>query len=111
MQTKSLKLKAKRQDGIPIIDHFLNRLGLEDVLAEHIGHRRHVQAILLLIKNILIDHRALYAIGEWSRPYDPELVYNGSFSDDVIAQALNKVFSADRATIQTEVIIRAIEEL
>ncbi len=42
------------------------------------------QAILLLLKNIVIERNALYDIREWAAQCDSTLVYDGNYRDDVL---------------------------
>jgi transposase len=109
MQAKSLRLKGLRQSGLPILDHFIEKMELSALLGGAISHKRYVDAILLLVKNVLIEHQALYAIRQWSSQYDPGLVYGGRITDDVIARALDRLFEADRATLQTKIVLKTIE--
>lgn len=105
------KFKIDRQclGAIPIIDSVLEKLGLRQLLKENIGNDRYVDAMLVLLKNILVERNALYAIGEWAAQYDPILVHGGKFSDDVIARALDRLFEADRASLMTRIVLAAIQ--
>jgi transposase len=109
MQAKSLKLEGLKQGVIPIVNHFLERVELRKILLEVISHKRYVDVILVLLKNILVDHLALYAIEEWAAEYDPNLLANSNISDDVIARALDRLFEADRATLQTQIVLKIIK--
>lgn len=73
------------------------------------GQARYAEAILLLLKNILIEHNALDAIREWAAAYDPTLVYGGGFGDDVLARALDRLFEADRASLLTRIVLHAVK--
>lgn len=109
MQAKSLQHKTRRLGGLPIVDSFLKDLELEQILTEHLGHDSYVQAILLLVKNVLIEREALYAIPEWAAKYAPERVCGGKIKDHTLARALDRLFAADRASLLTQVVLRAVK--
>ena len=94
---------------MPILDQVLGRIGLGEHLSEAMGQARYAQAILLLLKNIVIERNALYAIQEWAAPYDPALVYGGGYSDDVLARALDRLFDTDRASLLTRVVLHSVK--
>lgn len=95
--------------AIPILDHVIEQIGLEAHLAEAIRHTPYTEAILLLLKNILIERNALHAIREWSAQSDPALVYGGRYGDDVLARALDRLLQADRASLLTRVVLHSIK--
>ena len=107
MQAQPLQLLRQGLGAIPILDHALGRIGLLGHLTEAMGQSRYAQAILLLLKNILIERNALYAIQEWAAQYDPVLVYGGRYSDDVLARALDHLFDTDRASLLTRVVLHS----
>ncbi|PYY03864.1 MAG: IS1634 family transposase [Acidobacteria bacterium] len=94
---------------LPILDSVIKRMGLERNLIDALGNARYAQAILLLVKNIVVERNALYAIGEWAASYDPALVYGGLFGDDVLARALDRLFDTDRASLLTRVVLQAVK--
>jgi transposase len=109
MQAQPFQLVRQGLGAIPIFDHVMERIGLAEHLAEAMGHARYSQAVLLLLKNILIERNALYAIREWAAPYDPALVYGGNFGDDVLARALDRLFETDRASLLTRVVLHSVK--
>jgi transposase len=109
MQAQPFQLRRQGLGAIPILDPVLKRSGLLGHLTEAIGQARSTQAILLLLKNILIERNALYAIQEWAAQYDPALVYGGRYSDDVLARALDRLFDADRASLLTRVVLHSVK--
>ena len=96
MQDASFKLLKQEQGALPLIDDFIEKTGLQALLKPVIGNQRYVDALLLLLKNILVERNALYAIREWSGQFDPLLVYGGRIGDDVMARALDRLFESDR---------------
>jgi transposase len=61
------------------------------------------------MKNILVDRNALYAIREWAALFDAGLISQGKINDDKLARALDRLFAADRATLQTRIVLAAIK--
>lgn len=110
MMQEKFQLDQQRLDAIPIIDSVIEKIGLPHLLKEGIGNERYAEAILVLLKNILIERNALYAIQEWSAQYDPALVYGGKLSDDVFARSLDRLFDADRASLMTRIVLSAVKK-
>jgi hypothetical protein len=69
MQMPPFQLLRQGLGAIPILDHVIERIELERHLSEAMGNARY-----LLLKNIVIERNALYAIAEWAAQYDPVLV-------------------------------------
>src|SRR5262249_18871738 len=80
-------------------------MGLEEELTLALKNRGYADALLALLKNIVIDRNALYAVGEWVALYDAGLVAEGKIGDDKLGRALDRLFAADRATLQTRVVL------
>ena len=74
MQEERLRLRALRVGALPILNQFIARMGLADELTLALKNAGYAEALLALIKNILVDRNALYAVGEWVALYDAGLV-------------------------------------
>ena len=109
MSAPAFQLVRRGQGVLPILDAVIARIGLERHLTEALGSTRYAHAVLLLVKNIVVERNALYVVAEWAAPYDPELVYGGKFSDDVLARALDRLFETDRASLLTGAILQAVK--
>ena len=60
MKNDSLQLDSKAVGALPIINTFIKRIGLADLLAHYLPSKEnqklsHADAILLLVRNILIE--------------------------------------------------------
>lgn len=108
MQSQSLRLERLSIDSLPIIDDFIEKMELARFLREQIRHERSTNAILLLVKSILVRPSALYRVQEWARGYDPTLVDCEIGNDDTIGRALDRLFNADRATLLTRCVLQAV---
>ena len=110
MQANSLQLQSKLVGALPIIDHFMRIIELRRLLLEALKHPPYVDAVLLLIKSILVQPNPLYRIHDWSLNFDPALVYGATISDDTLARALDRLFLLDRASLMTRVTLQAIKK-
>jgi transposase len=104
MQGDFLSLRHQLQGALPLVEHFLRRLGLQDLLARHIEHSPYRQALELLIKSVLLQPNALYRIEAWARAYDSSL----HLGDDALGRALDRLFQSDRASLLTALIVGAV---
>lgn len=114
------RLKSEIIGEIPIINHYLERLQVDKFFSKYlIGNN--VQhgvtpsvSLSILLRNLVIEREPLYTLSDWSSQYAPYL-FNLSkeqldlVNDDRIGRALDKLFDADRASLQTELILHAIQ--
>jgi transposase len=105
MQEERLRLRGLRVGALPILNRFIERMGLEEELTLALKNRGYADALLALLKNIVVDRNALYAVGEWVALYDVGLVAQGKVGDDKLGRALDRLFAADRATLQTRIVL------
>src|ERR1035437_2672574 len=114
-------LVSRALGGLPIVNHFLDRLGLPTLLGEawsEVDGRTKLApaaAIRLVITNLVLGREPLYALGEWAARYDPALLgLSGeevaAINDDRVGRALDALFDADRASLLTAVMLAAISE-
>jgi len=105
MQEQNLRLKGLRVGSLPILDRFIERMRLREELLSAVRNEGYVDALLVLLKNILVDRNALYAIRDWAMEFDPRLVAGGEIGDDRLGRGLDRLFAADRATLQTRIVL------
>jgi len=105
MQEENLRLHALRVGALPILNCIIARMGLADELTLALKNPGYADALLALIKNILVERNALYAVGEWAALYDAGLVAQSKIGDDKLGRALDRLFSTDRATLQTRIVL------
>ncbi len=114
-------LVSYRLGGLPLVNHFLDRIGLDQALARWLPEpdRRFklspVTAIRLLVVNLLVGRAPLYGLGAWAAPYAPNLLGlpggdTAWLNDDRVGRALVSLFDADRASLLTELIVGVIAE-
>jgi transposase len=109
MQEQKLRLRGLRVGALPILNHFIERVGLEQELTLALKNSGYADVLLALLKNIVVDRNALYAVGEWGALYDVGLVARGKIGDDRLGRALDRLFAADRATLQTRVVLAVMK--
>ena len=62
--------------SLPIVNWFLARMGVSDVLERYLPHDdarlrlAPARVIELAVRNIICSHKPLYAMGEWAAPYE-----------------------------------------
>jgi transposase len=105
MQEENLRLRALRVGALPILNGIIERMGLEQELSLALKNLGYADALLALIKNILVERNALYAVGEWAALYDAGLIAQSKIGDDKLGRALDRLFAADRATLQTRIVL------
>jgi len=111
-------LVTERLGPLPIINHVLDRLHVRKLLAARIEGRvpmEDARRLEILVRNILVSREPLYALAEWATRWSPSLLAPPSglqarLNDDGVGRALDKLFSADRASLQTELVAQAVKE-
>lgn len=74
-----MRLRSYQVGALPLVNHFLQRLGLEQILREQLppdDPRQELptaRIITLLVRNVLVSREPLYRVPEWVAPYAPEL--------------------------------------
>jgi len=119
ISTGRFELHSERVGALPIVNYFCRRVGLDEALAAHVpdDDRRlrlaRAAALGVVVRNLVIEHEPVYALGEWAAPYQPTLLGLGSsdvelLNDDRVGRSLDRLFDADRASLLTEVVLRAV---
>ena len=118
---QEFELQEKQFGALPIINHFLERLKLSNLLKNVIncsdnGHKiEPYKCLLLIVMNLIDGRKPLYEIKEWTAEFTPQILPIGAdqiehLNDDRIGRDLDKLFDADRASLQTNIVIQAIKE-
>lgn len=115
----TFELHSQAVGALPIVNWFLARIGLDDALGAHVpcDDRRlrlaPAAALGVVVRNLIIDHGPLYALGEWAASFDPgllglEAADVGLLNDDRVGRSLDRLFDSDRASLLTEVVLQAV---
>lgn len=119
MKPSGLRLESVHLAGLPVVNHFLDRLGLDELLGRYAPHtdRRCLlppaTGLGLLVRNVLLGRAPLYALQEWASPFEPAELRLAPgqvrlLNDDRVGRTLDHLFDADRASLLTEVVVRAV---
>jgi transposase len=115
-------LESLEVGALPVVRRFLERLGLEALLRAHLPSRSpraediSTPVILCaLITNLLLARRPLYALPEWLARCVPEHLGLDAaqvelLGDDRLGRALDRFYQADRASLLTALVVRAVRE-
>ncbi|MFZ2225565.1 MAG: IS1634 family transposase [Candidatus Deferrimicrobium sp.] len=117
----SFRLESRSFGALPVVNHFLGRIGLEELLERYVPHTDRrcriapSRALGLLLRNILLGRSPVYALEQWAAPFDPALLGVAPsqiplLNDDRVGRSLDRLFSADRASLLTEIVVRAVRE-
>ena len=68
----------------------------------------------MVIRNLVVRHAPVYALGEWAGRYDPSMVGLTPadvdlLNDDRVGRMLSRLFDADRASLLTRLVLDAVE--
>ena len=118
MDTDDLQLHTRIIGALPAINHFMERLHLNDILKSRLPARNDpdtTQCIGILIRNILVSREPLYGIEEWIPGFPAQLLgISGDnvrrINDDRMGRSLERLFDADRSPLMTEIVVRAVQE-
>jgi hypothetical protein len=102
-----------------LIEAIIRQIRLREILAEHIelSGREAVSSIdvlVLLVLNLALAKDPLYELAGWIdsldlRPLGYPQRPAARFTDDRFARALDKLYEADRASLQTRLVLTAIK--
>lgn len=121
MGTDEFTLHTETLGALPVINHFLARMRLDEIVDRHLpandARLRLDPAVVIgvVVRNLAVDHRPVYALGEWAQPFDPVLLGlgaddAGALNDDRVGRMLDRLFDADRASLITQVVLSAVRE-
>jgi transposase len=110
-------LRNERLGPLPIVNHFLDRLGIENLLERFVPTAdcryllSHAKALGVLLRSIIVEREPIYRQHETVSTFIPEMfgiTHEGvsHIDDDRIGRALEHLFDADRGTLLTELVIQ-----
>jgi transposase len=115
-----LRLESLDVGAAPVVHHFVQRLRLPALFADHLpplpGRPPAIPsavALTVLITNLLLARQPLYAVPAWVARRVPEALglqpaHVPLLNDDRIGRALDHLQRADRASLLTAVVVRAV---
>jgi transposase len=104
--------------ALPILNAFLDRLGVDELLARALPADSRATlapatALGVLLRAIAEGRGPLYQLSDWVAERDPDLLgldpeQRHLLNDDRLGRALDRLFDADRAALQIELVLNAI---
>ena len=101
--------------AMPLVHNIITRLNLKNILLEYMPAHANalipsVDALILLVCNLVIGKAPLYKLSKWVESLDlRSLGYqNPDFitpNDDQFGRVLDKLYRIDRASLMTEIVI------
>jgi len=112
-------LEIHRLGSHPLIQFFLEQLGVTRILDKHIHSNRegklsHGEAISLLVHNVLVSRDPLYRLSDWIEPIDPTALglseaQKLAVNDDRIARALDQLAEYGGRGVFFQLALRSIK--
>ena len=115
-----LTLESFEVGAHPILQSFLDRIGLRALIATALGTEdprlrlSHTDSTLLLVRNITLSRHPLYGVSEWARRFAAEQLELRAaqlalLNDDRLGRTLDRLFVLDRRTLLTRFVVRVVE--
>lgn len=119
LTVEALTLHSERLGALPLINHFLDRLGLErqlEIFVPTLDRRvqlPYAKALGVLLRSILIEREPLYRQQETVSTFAPaafglDFSQSQRLGDDAVGRALDRLFDADRGALLTAVVVDAV---
>jgi len=120
MEKGAFELRTFRLGPLPLINHFIDHLGLADLLDRAVPTTNprasipYAARLLVLLRSIACEREPIYRLGEVAAYTAPEGFGLSEeeaegLSDDLIGRALDRLFDADRGSLLTEIVVAAGE--
>jgi transposase len=109
-------LHTERLGPLPLVNHFIDRIGLESLLDRFVPSTdgraaiSHAKALGVLLRSIIVEREPIYRQQETATEFAPaafglSVEQMERLTDDRIGRALDHLFDADRAALLTEVVL------
>src|SRR5499427_7842207 len=108
-------LHIERLGPLPIINHFIARMGLDDALARHVRSDQrctvpHARALGVLLRSIIVEREPIYRQQETVQGFAAGMFGIAAeemehLGDDRLGRALDRLFDADRVALLTDVVV------
>src|ERR1700761_6448142 len=112
-------LHSERLGPLPLVNQFIDRIGLEALLDRHVPSDAHcavphARALGVLLRSIIVERVPIYRQQETVHGFACGMFGIGSeemnhLSDDRLGRALDRLFDADRAALLIEVALAIAE--
>ena len=103
-------LDSKLIGALPLVNHLLGRLRFDEILQKHLSppdprtKLAPIDALGVLVRNLVLARVPLYAVGEWAQQRVPALLGIAPeqlelLNDDRVGRALDWLFDRDRKSV------------
>lgn len=117
----AFSLTDRMVGALPIVNRFLERLGMDRLLDRYLPHddpRLKISpaaALGVLVRSLVVEREPVYALGRWASQHDPAVLgltpeQVSLLNDDRVGRMLDRLFDCDRASLLTELVVGAIKE-
>jgi transposase len=118
---EGLQLESLEVGAVPVVQHFLQRLRLEELFTRYLpslpGRQPEMptaRTLCVLLTNLVVARQPLYAIPAWVARRVPEHLglepdQVGRLNDDRLGRALDHLERADRASLLTALVTHALQ--
>jgi len=118
---KEFNLDSKTVGVLPIVNHFLQRLKIIDLLDRYLTppdprtKLAPARALGVLLRNLIVCRKPLYSVGQWAQQMVPALLglqcrQVDLLNDDRIGRSLDRLFDADRSAMLTDFVVHLVKE-
>ena len=114
-QGAGFTLHTERLGPLPVINHFIERIGLHGTLSRHVPSDTrctitHASALGVLLRSIIVEREPIYrqqetVLGFASGMFGISTQDMEHLSDDRLGRALDRLFDADRTALLTELVV------
>src|ERR1700693_1494177 len=113
-------LHSERLGPLPLVNHFIDRIGLESLLDRHVPSDArcavpHAQALGVLLRSLIVEREPIYRQQETVHGFAggmfgiaPKAMEH--LSDERPGRALDHLFDADRTALLTEIVLAVGEQ-
>ena len=120
-QAPGVTLQSYEVGALPLINHILERMQLEQLLQKHLPEDDPrcefptPRALLVLVRNVLVSREPVYAVGEWAARYAPDLLnvwpeQMALLHDDRLGRCLTRLFAGTGPELLLAVVRHVIQE-
>lgn len=111
-------LISERLGPLPLINHFIEQLGLEEAFERHVPTRDrrcrlpYAKGLGVLVRSIIVEREPIYRHQDVLDDFAPGLFgitarQVKNLKDDQLGRALDQLFLADRGTLLTDIVVTA----
>lgn len=124
MNPENLDLHSSDVGALPIVRHFMDRIGLDAIFEKHVSSKdlgrpakiSTGRMMSLMVSNFLLSRLPLYAMSDWAARFRPELfdldaLDASVLNDDRLGRALQQIYDSEQAaTLLTAIVTKVVRE-